>query len=164
MAHRICWRVAAVSSRFLWRSLILPDNCFPRGQFRLPSFVNSHDRFPSELIVVRFSTRPLSTDVSYEELKQIVDGQDKAVIIDVREPWELREYGSIPRSINVPQEFQEKYGGEMPQPTDNIVFTCLAGVRSLIALETATSLGYKSVQHYPGGWQEWVTCEQKNTP
>ncbi|KAJ0000111.1 hypothetical protein NQD34_011953 [Periophthalmus magnuspinnatus] len=177
MAHRICWRVAAVSSRFLWRSLILPDNCFPRGQFRLPSFVNSHDRFPStRLIVVRFSTRPLSTDVSYEELKQIVDGQDKAVIIDVREPWELREYGSIPRSINVPlgqintalrldaEEFQEKYGGEMPQPTDNIVFTCLAGVRSLIALETATSLGYKSVQHYPGGWQEWVTCEQKNTP
>uniref|UniRef100_A0A3B4BC73 Sulfurtransferase n=1 Tax=Periophthalmus magnuspinnatus TaxID=409849 RepID=A0A3B4BC73_9GOBI len=132
----------------------------------------------TRLIVVRFSTRPLSTDVSYEELKQIVDGQDKAVIIDVREPWELREYGSIPRSINVPRkhtitlsclqlcpvEFQEKYGGEMPQPTDNIVFTCLAGVRSLIALETATSLGYKSVQHYPGGWQEWVTCEQKNTP
>ncbi|KAJ0065823.1 hypothetical protein NL108_000041, partial [Boleophthalmus pectinirostris] len=41
------------------------------------------------------------------------------------------------------EEFLEKYGGKMPQLTDSIVFTCLAGVRSLIALETANSMGYK---------------------
>lgn len=41
------------------------------------------------------------------------------------------------------EEFNEKYGGEMPQQTDNIVFTCLAGIRSKNALDTATSLGYK---------------------
>lgn len=40
-------------------------------------------------------------------------------------------------------EFKEKYGGEKPQQTDNIVFSCLAGIRSKQALETATSLGYK---------------------
>ncbi|XP_020793170.1 thiosulfate sulfurtransferase/rhodanese-like domain-containing protein 3 [Boleophthalmus pectinirostris] len=177
MAHRICWRVASVSSRLWRRSPVFLDNCFPRGQIRLPSFVNSQGRFPStRLFVNRFSATPLSADVSYEELKQIVDGRNKAVIIDVREPWELREYGAIPGSINVPlgqintalrleaEEFLEKYGGKMPQLTDSIVFTCLAGVRSLIALETANSMGYKSVQHYPGGWQEWMTLEQKNAP
>lgn len=107
---------------------------------------------------------------------QIVNGHNKAVIIDVREPWELREYGSIPGSINVPlgqintalrldaEEFEEKFGGEMPQLTDSIVFTCLAGIRSKNALETATSLGYKRVQHFPGGWQEWVAHEQNKTP
>lgn len=41
------------------------------------------------------------------------------------------------------EEFKEKYGGEMPQQTDNIVFTCLAGVRSKKALDAAASLGYK---------------------
>lgn len=42
-----------------------------------------------------------------------------------------------------PEEFKEKYGGDMPHQADNIVFSCLAGVRSKKALDTATSLGYK---------------------
>lgn len=42
-----------------------------------------------------------------------------------------------------PEEFKEKYGAEMPQQTENVVFTCLAGIRSKTALDTATSLGYK---------------------
>lgn len=41
------------------------------------------------------------------------------------------------------EEFKEKYGGEKPQQTDNIVFSCLAGIRSKQALDAATSLGYK---------------------
>ncbi|XP_072316764.1 thiosulfate sulfurtransferase/rhodanese-like domain-containing protein 3 [Eucyclogobius newberryi] len=178
MAYRICWRVAAVTPRLLWRSSVLPEKSFPRGQIRLSSFVKSHGRYTSTSLIVDRSctTIPSSTDVSYEELKQIVDGKNKAVVIDVREPWELREYGAIPGAVNVPlgqintalrldtEEFKEMYGDEMPQPTDSIVFTCLAGVRSKTAMETASSLGYKSVQHYPGGWQEWVTLEQKNTP
>lgn len=109
--------------------------------------------------------------MSYDQLKQIL-AQEKAVVIDVREPWELREYGFIPGSLNVPlaqvntalqlgpDEFKEKYGGEMPQQSDMVVFTCLAGVRSKTAVDTATSLGYKDAQNYAGGWQDWVKNEQ----
>lgn len=126
------------------------------------------------------SSQP-STDVSCEQLKKLLLS-DSSVVIDVREPWELREYGNIPGSINVPcksvhslipyclfkdtlykllyctlssaggqvngalqltpDEFKEKYGGAMPSQSQNIVFTCLAGVRSKKALETAVSLGY----------------------
>ncbi|XP_061676628.1 thiosulfate sulfurtransferase/rhodanese-like domain-containing protein 3 isoform X4 [Syngnathoides biaculeatus] len=42
-----------------------------------------------------------------------------------------------------PEEFNEKYGGELPQRVDNIVFTCLAGIRSKTALDMASELGYK---------------------
>lgn len=42
-----------------------------------------------------------------------------------------------------PEEFNEKYGGEIPQKIDNIVFTCLAGIRSKNALDMASELGYK---------------------
>lgn len=135
----------------------------------MSNLVNSHPGFRCSGLPVRsFSS---GSDVSYEELKQILAGR-KAVVIDVREPWELREYGFIPGSINVPlgnvsaalqlppEDFEEKYGGEMPRQTDAIVFTCLAGIRSKTALDTAASLGYSGVQHYPGGWQDWVKKEQ----
>lgn len=47
-----------------------------------------------------------------------------------------------------PEDFKEKYGGELPHQTDNVVFTCLAGIRSKTALNTAITLGYK----------EWDMC------
>lgn len=43
-------------------------------------------------------------DVSYEQLKQLL-AAGTASVIDVREPWELREYGNIPGSINVPCKY-----------------------------------------------------------
>ncbi|KAK5922749.1 hypothetical protein CgunFtcFv8_019987 [Champsocephalus gunnari] len=165
-----CWRFAAVVPRLLWNSTVLPG-----GRSSVSSLVNNthHDCKHTELLLRGFSSAPPSTDVSYEQLKQLLSCR-KAVVIDVREPWELREYGSIPGSINVPlaqvgnalqldaEEFNEKYGGEMPQQTDNIVFTCLAGIRSKNALDTATSLGYKDVHNYLGGWQDWSKNEQQD--
>lgn len=62
----------------------------------------------TELLLRGFSSAPPSTDVSYEQLKQLLAGR-KVVLIDVREPWELREYGVIPGSINVPRECSSKY-------------------------------------------------------
>lgn len=111
-----------------------------------------------------------SAVVTYEELKKLLVAKS-GVVIDVREPWELREYGNIPGTINVPlgqvsgalqleaEEFKEKYGGDMPSTTENVIFTCLAGMRSIKALQTAVSLGYSNAQHYPGGWQDWAKHE-----
>ena len=58
---------------------------------------------PVPELLRRFSSAPPSTDVSYEQLKKLLASRE-AVVIDVREPWELREYGFIPGSINVPRE------------------------------------------------------------
>ena len=41
-----------------------------------------------------------------------------------------------------PEQFQTIYRSPKPEPEDGIVFYCMAGVRSLSALETAQSLGY----------------------
>lgn len=111
-----------------------------------------------------------SSVITYEELKKLLVAKS-GVVIDVREPWELREYGNIPGTINVPlgqvsgalqlepEEFKEKYGGDMPSTTENVIFTCLAGMRSIKALQAAMSLGYSNAQHYPGGWQDWAKHE-----
>lgn len=174
MALRKCWRLSGLVPRLLWNSTVLPGASFPGGRSFVSSVHNTHPGCKTaELLPRRFSSGPSSTDVTYDQLKQLLAGRT-SVVIDVREPWELREYGFIPGSINVPlgqvntalqlgpEEFKEKYGGEMPQQTDKIVFSCLAGIRSKTALGTATSLGYKDVQHYPGGWQDWVKNEQHN--
>jgi len=174
MALRRCWRFAGVVPRLLLNSTARSGASVSGGRSSVSRFDNTHPGCTtSEFLVRRFSSAPPSEDVSYEQLKQLLVGR-KAVVIDVREPWELREYGFIPGSINVPlgqvntalqlgaEEFKEKYGGEMPRETDNIVFTCLAGIRSKNALDTAATLGYKDVQHYPGGWQDWVKNEQHN--
>ncbi|KAM6909711.1 thiosulfate sulfurtransferase/rhodanese-like domain-containing protein 3 [Xenentodon cancila] len=170
MALRRCWGFAGVVPRLLRSSSARCGTSVPGGRSSVSIFVNTC-RNP-ELRFRGFSSEPPSTDVTYEQLKQLLSGR-AAVVIDVREPWELREYGFIPGSVNVPlgqvnaalqlgpEEFREKYGGEMPRQTDNIVFTCLAGVRSKTALDTATSLGYTDVQHFPGGWQDWVKHEHK---
>ncbi|XP_008275846.1 thiosulfate sulfurtransferase/rhodanese-like domain-containing protein 3 [Stegastes partitus] len=172
MALRRCWRFSGVVPRLLWSTTVQPGASVQGLRSSVSAFVNTHPVcINTELLFRRFSSEPQVTEVSYEQLKQLLASR-KAVVIDVREPWELREYGNIPGSINVPlgqvntalqlgpEEFKEKYGGEMPQQTDNIVFSCLAGIRSKNALDTAASLGYKDAQHYPGGWQDWMKQEQ----
>ncbi|XP_053760600.1 thiosulfate sulfurtransferase/rhodanese-like domain-containing protein 3 isoform X1 [Panthera pardus] len=109
-------------------------------------------------------------DVTYKELKSLLNSR-QITLIDVRERWEIVEYGKIPGSVNIPldevgealqmnpKDFKEKYNEVKPSKSDSLVFSCLAGVRSKKAMDTAVSLGFNSVQHYAGGWKEWATYE-----
>lgn len=167
-------RFAGAVPRLLWNvsGTVLPRTPNTTGHSFTSAHVKNHPCWKPVLQVSRFSAAPQDTDVTYKQLKQLLAGRTSAVI-DVREPWELREYGFIPGSINVPlgqvktalqlssEEFKEKYGGEKPQLTDNVVFSCLAGMRSKQALDAAISLGYKDAQHYPGGWQDWADHEKQ---
>ncbi|XP_008321859.1 thiosulfate sulfurtransferase/rhodanese-like domain-containing protein 3 [Cynoglossus semilaevis] len=166
-----CLRFARVVPRTLW-SGNLQTLVFVPGGRGLESSLRAVRPEHNKLQLRRgFSSDPSNNNVTYEELKQLL-AKGKAVVIDVREPWELREFGFIPGSINVPmaqvnsalqlcpEEFKEKYGGEMPEQTDIVVFTCLAGIRSKSAVNAAASLGYKEVQHYSGGWKDWEKNER----
>ncbi|XP_008837850.1 thiosulfate sulfurtransferase/rhodanese-like domain-containing protein 3 [Nannospalax galili] len=109
-------------------------------------------------------------DVTYRELKNLLNSK-KVMLIDVRDSWEILEYGKISGSINIPldelgealqmnpRDFKEKYHEVKPSKSDSLVFSCLAGVRSKKAMDTAVSLGFNSVQHYAGGWKEWIKYE-----
>ena len=47
------------------------------------------------------STLPLYSDVSYDQLVEILKNK-KALVIDVRNPEELKDFGSIPGAVNIP--------------------------------------------------------------
>ncbi|MEQ2267083.1 hypothetical protein XENORESO_001482 [Xenotaenia resolanae] len=100
MALRRCWRLTGL----LLRLPVPPGSSSPVGRLTVSSFINTYGGFKSaEFQLRRFSSEARNTDVSYERLKQLLaDG--KAVVVDVREPWELREYGLVPGSVNVPCE------------------------------------------------------------
>nr|XP_020653414.1 thiosulfate sulfurtransferase/rhodanese-like domain-containing protein 3 [Pogona vitticeps] len=111
-----------------------------------------------------------NSKVSYKELKGLLESKS-VFLIDVREKWEIAEYGQIPGSISIPlgeivealqmnpQHFKERYSHDMPSKADCLVFSCLAGVRSNQALISAKTLGFSRAQHYAGGFKGWTEYE-----
>ena len=47
------------------------------------------------------STMPNFSDISYDQLVEILKN-NKATVIDVRNPEELKDYGAIPGAVNIP--------------------------------------------------------------
>ncbi|XP_069982388.1 uncharacterized protein [Penaeus vannamei] len=96
--------------------------------------------------------------ITYEDLVDGLDA-DALVLIDVRDPLELRETGKLPKSHNVPlpefetafqlspEEFSEKYGFAKPTPQDeNVVLSCQSGCRIVTAWESIQPFGYCRVR------------------
>lgn len=102
---------------------------------------------------------------------------EAAIVIDVREPQELAETGTIPNSIHIPckfynlnfgvliiklflvggvsqalelapEDFRKKYGAEKPSKEALIVFSCRSGNRSKDALFKALLLGYEKYDRW----------------
>ncbi|XP_053316814.1 thiosulfate sulfurtransferase/rhodanese-like domain-containing protein 3 [Spea bombifrons] len=125
----------------------------------------------SSWYVARGLSTSLGKTINYEELKDLL-ADESVVLIDVREPWEVKEYGIIKGSINIPlgdltaalqmspNEFQEKYQKNIPDKSSKLVFSCLAGIRSERALGVASSLGFSSIHNYGGGFEDWKRHEQ----
>lgn len=112
-----------------------------------------------------------SVAMHLEELMRRLDSGN-IQLIDVREPHEIEETGSIATSINIPimqlksallmtdAEFLDKFDVRKPRPNDaNMVFYGLSAVESAPAVEIAHELGFQWAQHYVGGWMEWsINC------
>ncbi|KAK4246380.1 Rhodanese-like domain-containing protein [Corynascus novoguineensis] len=123
------------------------------------------------------SARPYSTESEakpskiwdFEALQKLTSNPNHSVIIiDVREPHELKESGRIPGALNVPvgsapdsffvgeDEFEDRFGRPRPPRDAEVVFYCRAGVRSRAAAGLARDAGWTNVGEYPGSWLDWV--------
>ncbi|GFY52429.1 hypothetical protein TNIN_205251 [Trichonephila inaurata madagascariensis] len=106
--------------------------------------------------------------IEYENLKDKVLGGE-IVLIDVREPAELKDDGKIPNSVNIPlgqiadafkmpeTDFKSKYG--IPKPdaeAESFVLSCRSGKRATDAFQKLSSLGYNNMSVYSGSFQDWV--------
>ncbi|KXJ92348.1 Rhodanese-like domain-containing protein [Microdochium bolleyi] len=114
---------------------------------------------------------------SFEEVRDLVQNRNASaanqsvVIIDVREPEELKREGWIPGAINIPvktrptawHDTEDEFEHAFPQVPEGrpprgaqIIMYCKAGVRSRAAAAFAREAGWTNVGEYPGSFAEWV--------
>lgn len=91
----------------------------------------------------------LIPDQFQDELK----GNRNQVLIDVREPSELKQ-GYIPGAINIPLSQMKKRVGEIPQ-NDRIYLYCRSGMRSKQAARILQKNGFREISHLQGGMMSW---------
>jgi len=113
-------------------------------------------------------------EVSYDELAEMIE-KGTAQLIDIREPKELEEMGAIPTAINIPSkdlasaleltdiEFKDKYGFHKPGLYNNVVLYGHGAIKSTTALEIAVKRGLKSAKSYPGGFEDWIQRNGKDS-
>ncbi|KAG7147475.1 Thiosulfate sulfurtransferase RDL2 like protein [Verticillium longisporum] len=105
---------------------------------------------------------------TFDQLERAVDSNKSGlIIVDTREPGEVRQTGHIPGAINIPitthpesfhvtaEEFEDRFGFERPAKNSELVFYCKAGVRSRAAAALAAEAGWTGVGEYPGSWLDW---------
>nr|CUU99386.1 hypothetical transcript [Hymenolepis microstoma] len=119
-------------------------------------------------ILSQFFLTTFNGNISVKTLKIIQTEPRGVQLFDVRNPSELVEENRLPGAVNIPlddiemaftmddADFQAKYGVPKPKPNDdNLVFSCQAGRRSLIACEKVQNLGYNKPLNLEGGFMEW---------
>lgn len=86
-------------------------------------------------------------------------GEPGVLFVDVREPAELANSGTVKGAVNVPRGLLE-FQADPESPTHRtelsqaarLVLYCGSGARSALAAKTLRDMGLGSVTHVPGGF------------
>ncbi len=89
--------------------------------------------------------------------------QQKILILDVRNPEELKEKGAIPGSKNIPLPELPQRLGELPQNLNTpIIVHCQSGTRSAMAtLFLKEVMHYNNIKSLEGGMNAWTAIVPK---
>ena len=95
------------------------------------------------------------------ELKSMFLNQEDFLLIDVREPWEFKEF-HIPGAQLIPMGLFKDGSAISQLPKDRqIVLQCQSGSRSANCLEILVEAGISNVTHLDGGIIAWIQNENK---
>lgn len=86
--------------------------------------------------------------------KYVSDNIAKIVLIDVREPAELKSDGYIKGAVNIPLGTVQSQTAQIPKDKEVVVY-CHSGRRSANAVEQLKQLGYTNVKSMAGGITAW---------
>jgi rhodanese-related sulfurtransferase len=88
--------------------------------------------------------------------------EGEVVLVDVRDPRERWQLGTIPGSRHVPRGMLEfwadptsEYHKPFLRPEQRTVLYCAGGQRSALAAEALMRLGYRNVAHLEIGFNGW---------
>jgi rhodanese-related sulfurtransferase len=93
-------------------------------------------------------------EISPKELKTLLTGPDRPLLLDVRQDWETR-LCRLENAVHIPIEEIELRSGEL-DPAGVIVVYCHQGVRSAAVAEYLRQLGFGNVRNLTGGLDLWA--------
>ena len=93
-------------------------------------------------------------NITAEEAKKIMDGEEGYIILDTRTQEEYDE-GHIPGAIVIPHdEITDRAEEELPDKDQLLLVYCRSGRRSKLAAEALVKLGYTNIKEF-GGIIDW---------
>src|SRR5215831_12260718 len=93
-------------------------------------------------------------EISPQDLKTRLAGNDRPLLLDVRQDWETR-LCRLENAVHIPIEEIELRTEEL-DPRSEIVVYCHKGVRSAAVAEYLMSLGFADVKNLAGGLDFWA--------
>jgi rhodanese-related sulfurtransferase len=101
------------------------------------------------------------TNLSVDDVAAELDGGD-VLLVDVREPEERLQNGSIAGAVFAPRGMLEfwadpssPYHRSEFDPNRRIILHCAGGGRSALAADVLQQMGYGNVAHLDGGLAAW---------
>ena len=99
--------------------------------------------------------------LSVAEMKREL-GRPDALLVDLREPAERTEHGTIPGALAAPRGMLEFYADASTpyhkkelDPARRVLLYCASGGRSALAASTLQRMGFPHVAHLDGGFKAW---------
>jgi rhodanese-related sulfurtransferase len=87
----------------------------------------------------------------------------EVLLVDIREPEEVAQSGSIPGAVHAPRGMLEFYADPTSayhrvefEPARRTILYCASGGRSALSTEALGQLGYTRVAHLDGGVKAWT--------
>ncbi|GAM24625.1 hypothetical protein SAMD00019534_078000, partial [Acytostelium subglobosum LB1] len=132
--------------------------------------------------LMSYTTAPVNYNVNHDflkndyvekhQLEQLINDNrgletKDYVLVDVRNVAEVESTGVIESAMHIPlgmlpaaiemndDDFSETFKVDKFKKTDHIIFYCLKGKRSEMAVDFARAAGYKNSLNYPGSAGEW---------
>ena len=100
--------------------------------------------------------KPQVPEIDVERARQLVEGADPPVLVDVRERNEWNQ-GHIPGAVLIPLgELESRIDDAAPDRSRPVILYCASGNRSARAARTLAELGYEDAVNVAGGFTEWA--------
>ncbi len=100
-------------------------------------------------------------NLTVEQVAAEISAND-LLLVDIREPHERRDKGSIPGAVSAPRGMLEfwadpstPYHREEFDPAGRTILYCASGGRSALGAAALRQLGYNDVAHLDGGMKAW---------
>jgi sulfur-carrier protein adenylyltransferase/sulfurtransferase len=93
-------------------------------------------------------------EITPQELKARLTGNDRPLLLDVRQDWETR-LARLENAVHIPIEEIELRADEL-NADDEIVVYCHQGVRSAAVADYLRQRGFKNVKYLRGGLDSWA--------